>query len=249
MKQSGEGMNEQTGGFGITVPMVTGSNQPVSLINQQYGLRKAQTFTIQFGINPAPTLSTLVPPAITPTAGPPAPVNCQATLQWVENGNQVQRIITVGNGVSISGMGTGLQVTLQDIPIGADYVNGLAYQVTGLLSPGLRPAFTFLPYLITPLAPSSTTSLAVMAPNTTMTVQIPVNAGVRAVEITAVGNGAGNTADVIAAASSSTVAYKEWVVTGAPTAVGLPSGCIQIVIQNRSTTVAATVSLLWLIDG
>jgi hypothetical protein len=177
-------------------------------------------------------------------AGAPVTCNCVASMNWVENGHQVQRTVTVGPGagVSISGSGTGVQVELSDVPLGDGYTTGITYEVTALLAPGVRASSSQLPVYQTQIVQT-------VAPTASLTVSIPANAGIRGVILSAVNTAAGGGSNVYAQAlTPGGDALKIWdpqIETGV---VALPPAATTLTVTNLDTD-AAQVSILWVIDG
>ena len=236
-KHRGEGMNQETGGFGASVPMTTGSGalNPVPIINQPQGLRLAQTFTVMFALTVPLQRST------DPSPGTPAPANCQALIQWVENGQQVQRLVTVGNGVSVSGSGTGVQISLTDLPFGTGYISGIPYQVTALVVPGLRPSFSLPLYV-----PITTFELLA---SSSVGIPIPQGIGVRAVEVSVVNLAAPTPPEVLVQALGIGALYKAWDPLTLPGMTPVPAASTNLFITNRDAANAVTVTVLFGIDG
>jgi hypothetical protein len=242
--------NQRTGGFGGTVTLVTGNIQQVPVINNPSGMRLAQTFTL--------LLSVTVPP--TNPDGSAASCNCVAAINWVENGQQVQRLVTVGpgTGVSVSGSGTGVQVSFSDVPIGAHYVGGLTYQATALLAPGVRAAQSQLPVLQQILPSNAATgnggATFALAPGAfTGTIPIPQNAGVRsvwvsAVETNAVGSPIASTVYCTAINPGGDL-LNVWNPNVSIGMVPLPPGATGILIQNNDNINPVQITILWGVDG
>lgn len=227
-------MNGQTGGYGATIDMVTGNIQKRSAINQPGGMRLAQTFTAEFGIT-FPT-----------DTGGPGNVNCIATVQWVENGNQVKRLVSVGNGTTISGSGTGVQIDLQDIPLGPTYINGLKYQVSVLVAPGIRGSFDIPP------AYQDAITFIVTPPSVLTTIDIPQDAGVKGVDFVAVDTAAPNTppAIYVEALDPAGNVLKSWNPNLAtPSIQRLPPNAITLHVVAITSVATYNYSWAWIVDG
>jgi len=233
--------NEQAGGFATTTPLVTGSPQVVTLLSMPLGRRRADTFTVQLGVVP--------PGPIDTTSAPPtfASCNCVVTATWVENGQQVQRVLSVGPQVSasISGSGSGLQLQAQDVAMGVHYKRGLPYAVTAILSPGLRGGLSVLPGLVTPASMrQQLTADSTAGP-------IPVPPGTRAALVTAVRLGAGGpNAELYAqAVSSGGDILLEWNCSLDNRPVPLPAATQFLNVVSLDATNVSSFTVTFLSDG
>jgi hypothetical protein len=224
----------QTGGYGASVDMTTGNNGNVPIINQPSGFRLAQTFTVEFGISP-------------PIGGAAVAFG---VVQWVENGAQVRRVISIGSGATLSGCGTGAQVSVYDATTSPLSSLGKKYTISAILSPGVRGAQSHLPTLIVDL-PQTLESFT--APGTGfLKYSVPQDSGVIAAEVTIVdtiGNPATPCQAYVQAVSQVGAVLKYWVPSLSPGMVALPPGTVALVVQNTSGTVVAQTSVTYGIDG
>src|SRR5208337_717770 len=89
-------------GSAKSVVLTRGNYNPVSLGNQTW--EPAFTYTVQF--------STI------PNGGPvpkaQGPTETFAIIKWTIAGNDIQRIVSVGNGVSVVGVGEGVTIQVYD---------------------------------------------------------------------------------------------------------------------------------------
>ncbi len=100
---------------------------------------------------------------------PPSP---EATIEWSVEGNTVVRKVTVGQGISISGTGQAVRITVRDNSrVGA----GAEYSVTILVSPGTR-AIGPTPPMYFHLSQTKTIAAAGNA-----SIDFPVNAGITSI--------------------------------------------------------------------
>lgn len=109
------------------------------------------------------------------------PIVTQALIAWSAGGVSSTRRVTVGNGVSISGCGEQVKVTVSDatIAVGASGPpNAQAYDVAILITPGVRAA--------TPQPPTfqPVVGFFVVPTVTTQDIAIPADAGITSVAVT-----------------------------------------------------------------
>ena len=135
-------------GYSQSGPLSTpGNGSPQSLrVSMQAEFPEAGDYTVKIGVQP-PKINT----GSVAGGGPVAqqgqvivPVSVQALVIWKVNGNQVQRIISVGTqgGTSISGEGEAVEVQLTDVTPNnstAPFNVPLSYAVTISCAPGTRP--------------------------------------------------------------------------------------------------------------
>jgi hypothetical protein len=121
-------------GTGRNKTLTRGQNSPTVILNENFvdekGTERASVYTLQFSRRP---VDGQVPSTQFPTI-------TFATVTWTIDGNQIQRIISVANGQSLTGGGAGCTVSVND----ATYVNPAQpdpipqYVVTVTLTPGSR---------------------------------------------------------------------------------------------------------------
>lgn len=111
-----------------------------------------------------------------------------AEIVWSVEGNSVRRVVSVINGTSVTGVGQGCRVTVRDQTPDTDPTKEMGYTVSILVAPGTRPATQLQPILV----PLVTDVFGVARPGTvfvdggtSVDINIPENAGVTAVFITA----------------------------------------------------------------
>ncbi len=122
--------DEKSGGWSQSGVMHTGSlTDQVSL---QAKFPKAESYTVQFGINPS--------------AGALAEaVQAEALISWSVEGNTVTRRVNVANGASVTGTGQAVRVVMADRTVGG---TGKDYVVSVQVAPGSRPSTQQPPTLI-----------------------------------------------------------------------------------------------------
>ena len=92
----------------------------------------------------------------------------QAEIDWSVDGNTVRRVVSIGNGVSVSGFGQAVSVVMRDLGQGG---NGDPYLVTCNINPGTRPSQNQPPFL------EVYNEDGFAAPGDDFIVQVPKNVG------------------------------------------------------------------------
>lgn len=139
-------------------------------VKLQANFPEADSYTLQFGV---------IPPRVAGVIAPHRPV---ASITWTVAGNQIERIITVGDGTSITGRGEGALVRVfDDLETGMVGTSGLPYPVTIELTKGVRASLsrpTFQPKLVTPGAGPEAlySSELVLVPAGSATWNVPIGA-------------------------------------------------------------------------
>jgi hypothetical protein len=150
---------------------VGSSGNPVTL---QAIFKKPGPYTVQIAI-PNPFFT---------SAGMAFASKATATLIWTVEGNQIVRQVSVGNGVSVQGVGEGVTVIVNDTTDGtAKAVPGIDYDVSISVAYGTR-ATTQQPPQFDVFDPA-TGGAFVIAPGGSAFVRIPQNIGVISVLVTA----------------------------------------------------------------
>jgi hypothetical protein len=227
--------NQQTGGYAATVDLLTGASAPTPILNLPAGFRLAQTFTVEFGISQ---------PQSKAAPGTPGNFNCVATIQWVENGNQVQRRVSVGSGTTVTGSGTGVQVSVQDNRLGAGYESGLGYQVTAILSPGPRAAFGTPPIL------QDSVTIVLAAGLSGINIPVPQDAGISGIEALVVDSATPQTAPsmYIEAQDFAGNNLKVWHPDNAQRVL-LPPNTRNLRVINVGASPTVNFSYSWIVNG
>jgi hypothetical protein len=228
---------------------------PKSFMNVQFP--EPGVYTVQFSIAaPSPTPGGA--PPITPTSS----IRVSAILTWTFEGNQIQRVFDVGDGVTISGSAAGCNISVQDLTatlptlVGA---NGQEYQVSATITKGTRAQFQ-TPVIQPGAATNNTTPAGIpivgitgIAPAGNTDFIVPVNAGAISVKV--------STWDVTVFATvptfvfatqfnaTQTVILYRWVPTTDPAFIPLVPGCRSVRVNNGSGTDSILASLDWGIDG
>jgi hypothetical protein len=181
----GDDMKSTSGGA-KSVVLTRGQFQPVALGN--YVFNDAGVYTIQFSTIPVggPAVPSFVRPSIT-----------YAIVKWTVAGNDIQRIVSVANGVSLAGVGEGCTIqvfdaTAIDPPPNPDPMP--QYTVTATLTPGTRGSAvnppTYFPSVFDPN--TKVASYGDLLASSSAVIPVPQNAGVISVQVTGV---SGNPAD------------------------------------------------------
>jgi hypothetical protein len=248
----------------VTTPGVAG--MPATQAGPQQSLLAAQfdvgeTCTVQFNLTDATVL-----PVQTPSYGPPDPtivlptgsasgVRCIAIVNFKAAGNQIQRILDIGSGVSISGNCDACDIKIQDQTWTVQGMGALSYSVSCQITKGTRPATSLPPRLwsATSLTPPNNGIFTIL-PGLSASVPVPQNAGVTSVEIVAVDlttltTGGSEQLFVTVDHEVGAAFNKFYVPTLVPGFVAVNPGTQLVRITNHSTTDTVTVSCSWGIDG
>jgi hypothetical protein len=116
---------EKTGGWSASGELVTGGGDGAG-VNLQAVFPNAGNYTLQFSVQRGDTY------IVRPTA----------EITWSVQGNSVNRLVSIGNGLSISGQAEGVSVRIYDSlteNLGFDHWLGLPYLVSMQVVPGTRP--------------------------------------------------------------------------------------------------------------
>ena len=154
-------MSAEKSGWQQSGVLTTGDT--VKSVTVQASLEESATYTVQFGINPPP-------PPVAPSLGV---FDCQAEIMWKVNGALVRRLVSVGNGVSVSGPAQGFNVRAFDNT--SNIFAGGDYTVQISVAKGNRPTTSNPPTLWTPVATVLAGGVGV--------VNIPQNAGVISAQV------------------------------------------------------------------
>lgn len=219
------------------------SSGPITIQNTQTGVKlavdfpKSGQYTVQFGVEPA----------IDPATQLPYASDTQATISWSVAGNTVQRVVSVGNGVSVSGTGQAVTVVVRDVTVNTSAPAGTKYNVSVQVSPGTRASNGHPAILISPL---SRTQLApAPGPGEFVIFDIPANSGVISVEVEAGDPVVGGTPmDVVISQFSGANVYKTYTYSG-PVFVPVAPSATKLIISNQNAADAVDVSVTWGIDG
>lgn len=151
-------------------------------ITLQAEFKKLGFYTLQFGIQPPPTLANGFDVA--------GNIFTTADIQWSVKGNTIRRFINVYNGTTISGAGEAITVRVRDVSDPISFIEvPTKYQVTASLIPGARPSLANgMPPIFTPRtlieSPGSGAGVALPPPyvleagTTPLIIPVPQNCGI-----------------------------------------------------------------------
>jgi hypothetical protein len=187
-------------------------------------------------------------------------IRCVAVLNWVLEGNQVQRVFDIGNGISISGAGSGIILGVQDQTATLPTVtgtNGAQYQIAVTLVKGTRAQFQ-IPLIQPGGIVTAPSGLLIIGPVTipaglSVNWPVPQNAGVIGVKVSARNGTTATTRPIFVVASQFNVVggtvYYQWLPDADPSFIPLVPGCNNVNVANNAIADSVNVSLDWAIDG
>lgn len=191
-------------------------------------------YTVQFGIVKGPN------PAGT-TGGAFA---CKADIYWSVEGQTVKRTVSVGNGVSVSGIGQGVKIRIYDASNAVFGPGNYEYIVSAQVVKGTRPNVGKPPTIWTPVT--------TIAAGGGIAYQIPADAGVISanIEIGVVAPGVYPvSADVFIQGPTGVYLSQFDPNVVGPAFVPIPPGASQVFIQNNSAADSYRVQVNFGIDG
>jgi hypothetical protein len=192
-------------------------------------------------------------------------IRCQATLNWIVEGNQVQRIFDIGSGTTISGAGAGAIIQVQDLSATLPFASGannLEYGVSVSVTKGTRAQFQ-VPVII-PGAASQVAGVPTAVPNAIGPVTIPAgsnaffpvpqNAGVIAAKVMARDLTTPATRPTFVSVQQRSdpvglIVYALWLPDVDPGFVPLVPGVQLLIVSNLSGADQAQVSVEFAVDG
>src|SRR5262245_46015170 len=129
-------------GWGTSDDLIAGN--PGRHVTLQFPLRRACEHTVQLGCIPGTT---------NPVPGVVLQFAAEAEIFWSTGGNTVRRVVSVKDGMSVSGVGEHVKVVVTDKSVfaegGPDDL--IAWPVSILVAPGSRGTIQQPPYLEEPL--------------------------------------------------------------------------------------------------
>ena len=178
--------------------------------------------------------------------------SAQADITWSVEGNQVTRSVTVVSGTRVAGCGQGVKVLVRDVTT-PPIVGGNPYNVTVLITPGVRSSTQQPPYLQRP----GTDSIILTNGSPFATIPIPQNVGAISYYIAYSAIVAGvNTALTanqlrVTDGNSPFGTFRQFSPVGLQTWVPLQPGGnnLQIDALNLAATTTIQLSIVWGIDG
>jgi hypothetical protein len=224
-------------GAGESRKMVTQVAKSVAML--QHGMtQEGGIYTAVFGVQPPRDAS-----------GNEVPFQAQATLKFSENGNAVQRRISIVTGCSISVPGRIIDIRCIDatpatMPISGDPTPGAEtpYTVTVIVEKGGRALH---------IPPTLYGGIFTIAGHASQAVTIPKDAGVISVRVSPVQAVAFPTVkpNVVVSFQSGTGIWKQVDPSLDPLFVPIPPGATEIVIINADAANAINATVTWGVDG
>ncbi len=206
------------------------------------------TYTVQFNLTTSTVLPVITPSQGGPQSGIVLPVGSSVGVRAVAvvnlkvEGNQVQRVLDVGSGVSLSGTCQGIDVFVQDqtSTIGGDA--GLQYAVSAQITRGVRPA--------TNLPPTLWQGAGLILPGFTITIPVPQNAGINSVEVVGYDHVTPATpCSLLVVHATAGVSNKAYIVNSTDTGFVKLAPNAGVVIVSNVGPDATEYALSWGIDG
>jgi hypothetical protein len=221
-------MHQQSGWAQSGVLFTYQRGNPVKCLVEKFD--RAAVFTVQIGLN---------------VGEGGFPVQAQATVVWSINGTPVRRVVSVSQGVSISGVTESAQVDVYDVTQQHGDVDYVSNQYVALvnIAPGVRAATTLPPFLN---VWSSTQQLAASAETA---VAIPPNVGAVGFRLSV--SASGSAGAQITMADSVGNAYDQYSVNPGENSIFVPiaPGSTMVVIKNSDSANPINISGQWAIDG
>jgi len=147
----------------------TDQSKTVSLqANFAQGKRGAGPYTIQFSIGPQLKFRLL-------QGG--NPTQAEATIDWSVEGNTIRRVVSVSNGMSVSGVAQAVRVVVNDTTLPNTPAQPGDYLVEITVAPGTRPGSNIFPTLMR--AVNST----LIGAGLTITIPIPEGIGISSISV------------------------------------------------------------------
>lgn len=213
------------------------TGDPVGNLTMQANFPRAGYYTVQFGI---------LPPNDLVNNNFDNRFDAIATIEWSVEGQTIRRVVSVGNGVSVSGPGQAVRVVVNDVtPLAAPPDGLLPYVVTVQVTPGQRPSLERPPTLI------GIRSQHLMAPLGTFSLLVPANSGVISVQVVAAALVAGTPSppDLNVEHRTPAVISKTYNQNFDTRFVALAPNATSIRILNLSALNSYNVGITWGIDG
>ncbi len=230
---------EEVNGWSAAGELITGVPQKALTMQANFKKRPGY-YTIQFNVR-------------RPVAEVGQVLQTLAEVVWSVEGNSVRRLISIGDGATISGAGQGVRVKVFDnSTLAGGLVTNQPYPVSMQVVKGTRPTQSQQPILeVSSAVAPGTTSLTPIAAGANAIFLVPENAGVTAlyVAVNNTGPAALRSGDVAGIFASNAVGLKEFNYDACQQWIAVPPGAIQIQIFNKTAADPIAVTLTWGIDG
>jgi hypothetical protein len=205
-------------------------------------------YTVMFNLTTSSVLPVITPSQGGPQSGVILPtgssegVRAVAVVNLKVEGSQVQRVLDVGSGVSLSGTCQGIDVFVQDRTSTIGGAAGLQYAVSAQVTRGVRPA--------TDLPPTLWESAGLILPGFTITIPVPQNSGINSVEVVGYDHVTPATpCSLLVVHATAGTANKFYIVNSTDTGfVKLAPNAGAVIISNVGPD-ATEYALTWGIDG
>ncbi len=228
---------DHSGGWSRVIHMVSEKNTAAQSLQRVFS--KAEVYTVTFSLNFIDDVNQVIAPNRTV-----APIFCEALIEFTVAGNTYSRLISVEDGMSISGVANSIRVRLTDVTkdLSTANIGGLRYSVSVQFAPGVRADSLVPPFLQTDNA------ALLIAGGGHLDIQIPTGGLKSLLALVASANGSvipDQGAQVFQRSSFGTiVAYDPRSITWCP----LSPGAISVRLQNF-TAVNQLWSVFWGSDG
>lgn len=223
------GQPGKSGGWSSTVKLITQQAKSGSL---QANFSKAEYYTVQFTVEP-------------PTGASDGIYAATATIAWTVEGNNVYRIVSIGNGVAISGTGEAISVTVNDVTPNVGQAPGFEYKVNIQVSPGTRANISQPPTYMR----GSDQQVPILGDSFAL-IDVPQNAGVVSVQLSGYTESSPESQPkwLVNFLSNTTVLKSVFVDSQLPF-ITLPPGCTFVGVYNLDVLNATRVDFTWGIEG
>jgi len=240
-QEEDDNMGQQRQGWSVAGELVRGNPDPKVGLQADFKLAKgADFYTVEFSVGECRT-----------DTGGVLNTKVRATIRWKTEGNYVQRIVNVANGLTVSGTAEGVEVSIEDTTA----LNGFpltSYVVSATVTPGNRPGSPFDPRLNdngTTVAVSPGAGVA----STSADIDVPIDAGVKSVlvSVTPVTWSAvplpevGEVRAVFTDGTSVLFAWDPTLFNQVP----IPPGARKLHVSNFNTTTGFACWVNWGVDG
>jgi len=161
----------ESGGWSATGSLIARQPRETKAVQLQAVFEQSGNYTVQFSVDPK-TFSGLI-------------LNPIAEIIWSCEGNSVRRVVSVINGLSVSGMGQACKVTIYDATPGTFVFPGVEYDVSVQVVPGVRASTQQPPTFAPIIAGYPGIGSVILSAGSSIVVDVPQNIGAISTYITA----------------------------------------------------------------
>jgi hypothetical protein len=210
--------------------------EPDRIVSLQANFKSAEQYTLQFSIEypevPAGATGTTETKAI-------------AEIAWSVAGNTIYRMVTISNGMSISGVGQGVQVRIYDAtdPTGDPSSEGWEYKVSVQVSPGVRASDSIPPLFYPRLALKTNVPAGITLPY-----DVDQKMGAKSVFVSPQWAVAGS-GTIIMSGNGGAVTIAQYPLVEPGQWLPIAPGTDQILVYNRAGSSALSFTIMYGIDG